>query len=348
MFQPDYMNIVHAAQNKKSNRLPLYEHIISPEFMEKVTGERFAGLIKGDFNAKETFFQHYNAFYRNMGYDTISFEKCIGSILPGGGALGGHKKGIIQTRADFERYPWNQVCNIYFDHFSAVFDALRKTMPEGMAAIGGVGNGVFECVEDLVGFEDLCYMKLDDEELYQDMFSAVGNLLCEIWSRFLTEYGDLYCVCRFGDDLGFKSTTLLQPQDINDLIIPQYKRIVSIIHKAQKPFLLHSCGCIFDVMENIIQQAKIDAKHSNEDVIAPFSRWIDLYGEQIGNFGGIDTDALCDLNQCDIEKYVTHVVEACNAKGKGIAIGSGNSIPDYASVERYCKANQTIRKLRGE
>ena len=30
----------------------------------------------------------------------------------------------------------------------------------------------------------------------------------------------------------------------------------------------------------------IDAKHSNEDVIAPFERWIELYGDRIGLLGG--------------------------------------------------------------
>ncbi|MDR1030283.1 MAG: hypothetical protein LBL76_05370 [Treponema sp.] len=46
-----------------------------------------------------------------------------------------------------------------------------------------------------------------------------------------------------------------------------------------KPFLLHSCGCIFKVMDDLIA-ARIDAKHSNEDAIAP-------YGRRIGNFGGL-------------------------------------------------------------
>ena len=118
-------------------------------------------------------------------------------------------------------------------------------MPEGMLAIGGVGNGVFEIVQDLVGLEYLCYMKIDDEDLYRDMFRKVGDLLVEVWGQFLTEFGDVYCVCRFGDDLGFKSATLLSETDVKELIVPQYKRVVDLVHRAGKPFLLHSCGCIF-------------------------------------------------------------------------------------------------------
>ena len=35
------------------------------------------------------FFKHYNQFQVNMGYDAITYECCLGAILPGGGALGG-------------------------------------------------------------------------------------------------------------------------------------------------------------------------------------------------------------------------------------------------------------------
>ncbi|GAH43897.1 unnamed protein product, partial [marine sediment metagenome] len=63
------------------------------------------------------------------------------------------------------------------------------------------------------------------------------------------------------------------PGDIKSMIIPQYKKIVDLVHSYGKPFLLHSCGNIFSVMEDIISIAGIDAKHSNEDEIAPFSMW---------------------------------------------------------------------------
>lgn len=348
MFTPNYENIVSAARNQKSDRIPIYEHLISTTIMEQVAGKRFAHLIDGGYEDKLEFFRCHNGFQRDMGYDAVAFECCVGPAMPGSGALGEHKEGVIKTREDFEAYPWDQIPDAYFDKYGDDFRALRETMPEGMKAIGGVGNGVFECVQDVVGFQALCYISADDHDLYQDLFTKVGDLLCVIWERFMSEFGDVYCVCRFGDDLGFKSTTLLSRDDIVGLIIPQYKRIISIVHRHEKPFLLHSCGCVFNVMEEMIAQAGIDAKHSNEDVIAPFGKWIDDYGSRIGNFGGLDTDVLTDFNTCDIVRYATDVFEACAAKGHGIAIGSGNSIPDYVSLRRYRQAIETIRRLRGE
>ena len=346
-FEPDYRNLLSAAYNIEVRRIPLYEHTIDPKVMEQITGTKFADLYHGDKADVDEFFRNYCGFYKNMGYDTVSFEELIGPAMPGSGALGEHVKGVIQTQADFDRYPWEGICDRYFELCSKYFKALRNNLPAGMRAIGGVGYGIFECVQDLVGYEDLCYMKADEPELYAQMFRQVGDNNLKIWSRLLREFGDIYCVCRFGDDLGFKSTTLLSSEDIRTLIIPQYKRIVDEVHSYRKPFLLHSCGCIFDVMDDIIEQAGINAKHSNEDQIAPFPVWVERYGDKIGNFGGIDTDAVCRLGKAEMCDYITEVVAKSKGHG-GFAFGSGNSIPDYVPAEQFQNMNNIIREVRRE
>lgn len=46
-FYPDYKNVENAARNLPSGRMPLYEHIIAPSFMERVTGENLPACSKG-------------------------------------------------------------------------------------------------------------------------------------------------------------------------------------------------------------------------------------------------------------------------------------------------------------
>lgn len=103
-----------------------------------------------------------------------------------------------------------------------------------MKAVGGIGNGVFECVQELVGYMNLCYLRADDPELYRELFQTLGDVCLKIWERFLSKFGDSFCVLRFGDDLGFKSNTLLPGQDIKTLIIPQYQRIIHAVHTYHK------------------------------------------------------------------------------------------------------------------
>lgn len=346
-FLPDYTNIVDAAYNRKSKRLPLYDHIVSVGVMEKILGREFGQLFYGDDKDLAEFMRIYCDFYKTVGYDIVIIEQSAASIFPGSGALGGHKDGIIKTRADFNAYPWEGLTSKFFEKYGRVFDALRVAMPAGMKALGGVGNGLFECVQDIVGYIDLCYIMADDPELFDDLFRKVGSILVHIWTRFAAEYADVFCVMRFGDDLGFKSTTLMPHDIIRRLIIPVYAKIIEQVHCASRPFLLHSCGQIYDIMDDLISTSKIDAKHSNEDQIAPFTDWVDKYGDRIGNFGGVDTDVLCQCNRQEIEQYVNRVLENCGHKN-GIAIGCGNSIPYYVPVEGYLAMTETVRKWRGE
>lgn len=347
-FEPNYQNLVDAAYNHKPRRWPLYEHGISFNKMEEIMGLPFASLFESCISKDlKTFFRHHNQFYRQMGYDTVTWELGITSILPGGGALGAHQPGVIKNRKDYERYPWDKLEQLYFERWSNHYELLREEMPEGMKAVGGIGNGVFECVQDIVGYENLCLLVADDPILYAELFETMGKISFQIWKRFLDEYGDIFCVLRFGDDLGYKGSTLLPPSHIKEYIIPQYKKIVELVHSYQKPFLLHCCGCIFDVMDDLIEVVKIDSKHSNEDVIIPFNRWLKRYGSRIGLFGGIDMDILCQKNEDEIRHYTMNVLEYASDY-LGVAFGSGNSIPDYVPTKGYLAMVNTIREFRGE
>ncbi|MGI6238779.1 MAG: uroporphyrinogen decarboxylase family protein [Christensenellales bacterium] len=350
-FQPDYMNLVRAAKNEWVARVPLYDHIVDFSKIGEIAGENPASLIfSSDPRDKREGFRIYWDFFRRMGYDAAPFECCITSALVDGGALGAHVKGCIQTRADFERYPWASIEDRFFAQFSGIFRALKDSCPADMRAVGGVGNGVFEIVQDLVGYIDLCYLRADDEELYADLFQRVSDLQCAIWTRFLREYGDAYCVLRFGDDLGFNSSTLLSRDDLRAHVYPCYRRIVEIAHRSAKPLLLHSCGNLLTVFDELIEMTGIDAKHSNEDNIAHFAVWVERFGHRIGNFGGIDMNVICQQDAQSIERYVFDCLDRVAAMPNrgGIAFGSGNSIPDYVPAEGYVAMTEAVRKWRGD
>lgn len=345
MFEPDYRHLVAAASNRRPDRLPLYEHIISPLIMEKILDVEFAGLESGENADLDAFFAPYCRFWKEMSYDTVSYEVCVTEILPGGGALLAETEGVIQNRADFDVYPWSDLSRLFWQTARARFDALARNMPAGMKAVGGVGNGVFEISVDLVGFEQLCYMLVDDPALFADLYGHIGDLLVDLWSTLVERYADLFCVCRGGDDMGFKSQTLLSPRTIVEHIVPRYSRIFHAVHEGKRPYLMHSCGCIFDVMEDFIATG-IDAKHSNEDVIASFDRWIEEYGDRIGLFGGIDTDRLCRMKPDAIFEFVIEEGTRFRANARGFAIGSGNSIPDYVPVDGYLAMIRAVREIR--
>jgi uroporphyrinogen decarboxylase len=344
-FEPDYRNILNAVHRIRPKRFPLYEHIIDISIMEKIHGFKFSGLYNGDKKEKSEYFRNLIKFFKMMSYDAVSFECLITSIMPGNGALYFNKEPILKTREDFDSYPWDEIPEIFFNKYEENFLLLEKEMLPGMKAIGGPGNGIFECIQDLVGLQNLSIIAIDDRELYRNLFSKMAEVHYSIWKIFLEKYAQSFVICRFGDDLGFKTSTILNPKDIKELIIPQYERIVSLIKMYNKPFLLHSCGKIFDIMDDLIDIVNIDAKHSNEDIIAPFSVWQKKYGNKIALFGGVDMSFLCTADEKGIKEYVHDLLESA-LDFPGFALGTGNSVPDYMPVENYISMIEIAREYR--
>ena len=207
--------------------------------------------------------------------------------------------------------------------------------------------GVFEISEDLVGYEYLCCMIAEEPGLVAEIYRRIGSLMLGIWKTFLKRYSDSFAICRFGDDLGFKSSMLLSPATIRQHILPQYARIIDLVHEHEKPFLWHSCGNIFPIMDDVIALG-IQAKHSNEDVIAPYMKWISSYSDRIALLGGIDLDVLCTNKPDDVFQIVLERARENRLMARGYALGSGNSIPEYVPVEGYLAMVRAVQALRLE
>ena len=342
-FQPDCNNILKVLYNQRPEYLPLYEHHIDAPFISKILGKEVNCTGKTGVDLID----HYKIvaeFWRSMTYDAFDYEAAICEIFPGHGAiLGGN--GPIQNRDDFEKYPFDELPTIFWNTYTPHLEAIRKVLPVGMKAYGGCGYGIFESAQDLVGYSSLCIMQCLDPELFADIFLKIGNLYVELWTKMVNQYSDIFVFFRMGDDLGFHSNTLLDPVTIREHIIPQYKRVIDIVHRGGKKFLMHSCGNIFEVMDDLISVG-IDAKHSNEKSIASFDHWIEKYNDKIGLFGGFD------MNDLILNSYET-VFAQVFAEGiryrqmaRGFGLGSGNSIPEYASVDGFMGMIDATNEIR--
>ena len=91
---------------------------------------------------------------------------------------------------------------------------------------------------------------------------------------------------------------------------------------------MHSCGNLDAITEDLIEDVKIDAKHSYEDVILPVEIYHAKYGNRISVVGGIDVDSLCRKSETEVRKRVREVLDTCMPTG-GYVLGTGNSVANY-------------------
>ena len=87
-------------------------------------------------------------------------------------------------------------------------------------------------------------------------------------------------------------------------------------------------------MDDLINDVKIDGKHSFQDGVAPIIDWKKKYGDKIALIGGIDMDVLSRYSPDEVRRYVRRAIDECSPGGR-FAVGAGNSIPSYIPLENY-------------
>ena len=314
---------------------------------ERLMG-RSAARGKASFDeSEEKFWKQYINFYYRMGYDYV----------PGGGPLPRldmytpkvrigddtailsrgkrtwveETRGVITSWEDFEKFPWEKmnsaIENYDFDRYDKF---LRENLPEGMKVM--IGGSLYEQVlERLLGYEGLFYSLYDQPDLVEAVFNAWGKIIYKLYQSLvpLESVGGIF----HADDLGYKTATMLKPDILRKLVFPWFKRYASLAHSYGKMYWYHCCGNVLEVMEDLIEEVKIDAFHSFQDEIIPVGEFKRRYGDRIAVLGGVDMDKLARLNEEDLRKYVRGILNEC-MPGR-FALGSGNTVANYIPVKNY-------------
>jgi len=230
------------------------------------------------------------------------------------------------TRAEFEQFPWPRPEQVdYADVETAI-----RTVPDGMGVVGRT-SGVLENSMFTLGFQGFSYMLADDPDLARDTVDTVGALLLDVVETLASMDG--VGAIFFGEDMGFKTATMISPAALRQLVFPWHRKIVAAAHARGKPILLHSCGNVKAIMDDILATGW-DARHSYEDLIQPITEAKALYGHRIAVLGGIDMDLLGRGSEAAVRARVREVVEAC-APGGGFALGTGNTVANYIPIANY-------------
>lgn len=327
--KPDYEQFLKVLWRKgKPDHLPFYEHIATANFIARRMQKDFD---KWPMDHPE-YWKTYVDFWIGMGFDCVPLEvplNCPMAEGHGGVSETSEGRAMIGNMEDFENYPWPSESEPL--DFS-IFETVGKLLPDGAKIVGGVCMGPYEWVSQLMGVMGLSFAMADQPELVDLMFGRIGRLIHSADRQLATM--DCICALRQGDDLGFKTSTFLSPDLLRKYVFPVYKKMAEEAHKNGKPFILHSCGNLAEVYDDLIDDCKIDAKHSFEDTILPVSEFKKQYGKRITPLGGLDVDVICRAGEDELRAYARKQIEACFYDGYW-AMGTGNSLTDYMPVENY-------------
>lgn len=340
---PDCQGLLDCIARKGTpSRVHFMELFIDPEVQQAIC-ERY-GLLD-DFNPDDASFNFHRqvALQSFLGYDFVScglgrfampmnrsnVSDTAGLARQGGRSFMNEQRGPITNWDEFEAYPWPDPESLS----TRWLEWYQENLPEGMciAAFGGIGHFA-EHLTWLMGYETLCIALFEQ----RDLVAAISDRLTGIFRANLERIlqFDRVKLIWGPDDMGFRGGTLISPDDLREFALPGHKLLARMSHDAGRPYLLHSCGNLSAIMDDLIEDVKIDAKHSFEDTIEHVTDAKRAYGDRIAILGGIDVDFLCRASEDAIRQRVRDTLGAC-MDGGGYCLGTGNSVTNYIPIENY-------------
>lgn len=357
---PDFDEMVRVLKGQHPpRRVHLVELGIDGEVLE-VISERYLGrpwqswgVTAFDWTPPEAYYEQYVNIYYRLGYDYAPIWACYkGHPMPvyriaadtaeqnrGERKWVEEGKGLIQSWEDLEAFPWDAIQPDITPHVYT-----EKLLPPGMKQVAL--TTLFEhSFERLLGFEGMAYLLYDDPDLVKAVFDHWGQKVYDYYAAVIgmQSVGAIF----HADDMGFKTSTLIAPDALRKLVFPWFRRYAELAHTHGKPFFLHSCGNLYrqGVIEDLIEDVKIDGLHSFQDVILPVTDFKATYGHRVATLGGVDVDKIARLDEGSLRAYVRDILEKCMPGGR-FALGTGNTVANYVPVEHFAIMLEESRAWR--
>jgi len=176
----------------------------------------------------------------------------------------------------------------------------------------GSGNGPFERLASLMGFEEALIALFEEPEACNDFFTALTDFKTKVAEK-VVKYYNPDCFTYY-DDIATERGLFMSPATYRELIKPHHKRLCqAVINLGMKP-IYHCCGRAEDIVEDMIDcgyEAWTSVQASND-----ISTILEKYGDRLAIIGGYDTNGRPGAADASEEEVRTEVRRCFEEYGK--------------------------------
>jgi uroporphyrinogen decarboxylase len=337
--EPDFRILCDTLFCRQSSRLPLIELGIDKQIKSVILGRPC-----------QTLSDEIEFMYRT-GYDFIKVQPGISFFLQNasGSAPGAYKtgskgdkngrqwaraeSGVIQNWQDFDQYPWPDKSSIDYSRLESV----KNIIPDGMGVIGQYGD-IFTLAWELMGFDNFAVAIFEQPDLIQAIIEKLSGLILSMFESMaeMEWVGILW----YSDDIATGSGPLISPALLDTFFFPHLQYIGSLCQKRQIPFIYHSDGRLWTVLDRILSSG-VNGLHPIEPASMKITEIGEKYGDRLCLCGGIDVDLLSRGSPDQVRRHTLSLKESLCGNVSWCA-GSSNSITDYVSPDNYLSMLQAL------
>ncbi len=332
---PDFNRLLKALRREQPDRVPLCELLMDAEAKEAFLG-RPVRTVADDVD-----------FWYRAGYDYIglppdfSFSYWEGEPVRDGSARyqrswGREASGFVAGWADLERHPIPTLDLVDFSPFDEIGDLL----PEGMGVVARFGD-IFTTAWQMMGFTPFCYAMYEQEDLVAYAMEKLGELVLGIF-RTMADY-DAVGALWYSDDIAYATGLMVTPDFYRRYLFPWMKRIGDLAAERDMPYIYHTDGLLWEVMEDLID-CGIDALQPIEPAAMDIREVKRRYGDRLALIGNVEVDLLARGAEEQVRAEVRRLLREV-APGGGYCLGSSNTIAYYVEPANYrALLDETIRQ----
>lgn len=331
--KPNFERLDSTLRNMKADAIPLIELGIHPDIKKEVMGKPVL-TVKEDIE-----------FMRSLCYDFLKVQPKIDLELnrkktdneskATDRSWSSEHDSLVYDWESFDAYPFPKREDIDYSRL----EEAGKLIPDDMGIIGQYGD-IYTTVWETMGFETFSMLMYEEPELVAEMFRRIGDV---IFSMFETmAQMDYVKVLWYSDDIAYSSGLMVHPEFLREHFFPWLKKIGDLAKNRNIPFIYHSDGVLYDVMDDILN-CGVTSLHPLEPISMNIGELKERFGHKIALCGGIDVDQLARASTDTIRELTRKYIRIAGENG-GWAAGSSNSITEYLKTENYLAMIETVLK----
>ena len=236
----------------------------------------------------------------------------------------------LKTRADLRGYaPPDPSAPGRLDDIETALAMNRALGDRAVAVLGGVG-GPMTVSWMLTGYESIALNLYDDPEFLARLAGLAVDFALPAVDRMARAGVDGMIV---SEDMGSSCGGFMAREHFAAIYRPALKRIIARIKEHGLPVFLHSCGRVYDYLDDLVEMG-IDALHPLQRTAGmDLARVKREYGTRLCLVGNIDSSRTLPFGtREEIERETREALEAA-APGYGYILASDHSLHDGIPVQ---------------
>jgi uroporphyrinogen decarboxylase len=209
------------------------------------------------------------------------------------------------------------------------YEKAVKNTDIGLFAL--TGSFFCDAYTSIFGFDNFMYLLYDDRDLVEEILERYTEFYVQVAER-LVQYDLTFFYV--GDDIGFKSGTLIHPNLIREMWVPRISRIMEPARKKGIPILFHSDGNIINVIPDIINMG-VRAINPLEPYGMDIKVVKKKFGKNLTLVGNLDVGTnLSSGTPQQVRKEAEELIDAVGRDG-GLVLASSHSITSNVKPENF-------------